>query len=85
MDHFTDKSQNDDFRKWMRDNPGGFYLNRRGRPSMMLHRVGCPHLGDGERLNLSKNPKVASEDKGELEVWLRMQGQYMERCGTCQP
>lgn len=85
MDNFTDKAQNDDFRKWMRDNPRGYYLNRRGRASMMLHRVGCSHLGNAERLNLSNNPKVASNDKSELEVWLRTQGQFVERCATCRP
>lgn len=31
MEHFTDEARNGEFREWMKENPGGFYLNHRGR------------------------------------------------------
>jgi hypothetical protein len=83
MKQFEDKNSRDEFRQWMKNNPQGFYINMRGRKDPMLHSVGCWHLGSGEGMNCTTNPKICSTDKQELINWTRELALELDICGDC--
>ena len=72
--------------------PNGFYLNegqvgniRRGQGGMILHKVSCPHLGNGEGVVSTTYAKVAADDRQELTVWAERHNLTVVACSTCKP
>jgi hypothetical protein len=84
--------ENDDegFRRWLIEHPAGFYLNAARLPTsdeVLLHRVGCPHVGKAERGDVHwthEYIKICSMSTIELEAWARSEaGKEVRHCGTC--
>jgi hypothetical protein len=82
---FAGADRDQDFCQWLNDNPTGFYLNERTKHSVMLHRVGCSHLGDGSEVNTTKNFKVASQEIEPLQQWANLHEFELTNCCTCKP
>lgn len=89
-DYIVFKDDDEGFRDWVRQHPSGFYINTERKPSpnyLMLHQVGCMHVGDAEDRDVSWTTdyiKVCSPIKLELEAWARtvVGGEAMP-CQTC--
>jgi hypothetical protein len=79
----------EEFQEWRRNNPDGFFLNRRPSGKYMLHHVSCHHLGDpwwkvadwGRSLTHSR--KICCVDYGALEKWAADQGDAVVDCQDC--
>jgi hypothetical protein len=89
-DYIIFKDDDEGFRDWTRQHPNGFYINTERKPSanyLMLHRVGCIHVGDAEDPDVSWTTdyiKVCSPIKMELEAWARtVVGGDPISCQTC--
>ena len=94
FDNTSDPQAHEKFRRWRVAHPDGYFLNIRGPRTMMLHRVGCPHLhyNGGEEYydgvttgNLAKNKKMCSLVKHELEDWAKHTGATWTECQDCFP
>jgi hypothetical protein len=91
-DYLIFKDDDESFRDWTRQHPSGFYINAERTPSpnyLMLHRVGCSHVGDGEDRDVSHTAdyiKICAQIKYELEAWARtvVCGEPTH-CQTCTP
>ena len=71
------------FVRWRRDNPDGFVVNC-GSRGWILHRTTCPNLKpDDETVCMTRNRKVCSEDRRELECWAENEGRTVSRCSNC--
>lgn len=79
-----DKQDDKEFKKWLKDNRNGYYLNKRQKNEMMLHKVGCWHLGDGEGMNSTTNLKVAAKSVNELFSWADRNGRKINSCSVKQ-
>lgn len=91
-DYLIFKDDDEAFRDWTRQNPTGFYINAERTPSpnyLMLHRVGCMHVGDGEDRDVAHTAdyiKICAPIKFELEAWARtVVGGDPIPCQTCTP
>ena len=91
-DFITFKDDDEGFRNWTRQHPNGFYINTQRTPTpnyLMLHRVGCMHVGDAEDNDVAWTAdyiKVCSLSKMELEAWARtVVGGEPTHCQTCAP
>ena len=91
-DYVVFRDDDEGFRDWMRLNPAGFYINTERTPTvnyLMLHRVGCMHVGDAVDRDVSWTAdyiKVCSPLKLELEAWARtVVGGEATPCQTCSP
>lgn len=80
------------FKDWMKQHQNGFYLNegdmgtiRRGTGKMILHKVGCSHLGDGEGVVSTTYAKVAADDYADLVDWAEEKRLEIVRCSRCKP
>jgi prevent-host-death family protein len=82
---FTTSAENADFKGWLRDHRHGFYLNERSRGAMMLHRVGCHHIGSGEGFSTTSNAKAAADSREALLTWAAEKGLPVVDCSTCRP
>lgn len=84
------KDDDQGFRRWLLEHPAGFYLNAARSPlsdDVLLHRVGCPHVGDAEPGEVGWTHdyiKVCSMSRVELEAWSRtVARQEARHCQTC--
>jgi hypothetical protein len=91
-DYVIYKDDDEGFRDWLRQHPSGFYMNAARTPSpdyLMLHRVGCMHVGDAESRDVGWTVdyiKICSPAKMELEAWARaVVGGEPTHCQTCAP
>jgi len=89
---FLTQAEDQQFKQWMAQHPDGYYLNeglagniRRGKGGMMLHKVGCHHLGTGEGVITTTYAKAASEDRRELLTWADGAGLTAVACRSCKP
>ena len=89
---FLTQAQDQEFKKWMLEHPYGFYLNerttgtiRRSEGEMILHKVGCHHLGDGEGYINTTYAKAAAENYEELVAWAKKKGLGVHHCQSCKP
>lgn len=89
-DFIVFKDDDQGFRDWIGVHPTGFYINTSRTPSadyLMLHRVGCTHVGDAEDRDVSWTKdyiKVCANTKLELEAWARTSvGGEPTLCQTC--
>jgi hypothetical protein len=79
------------FKDWMQQHwHDGFYLNekttgtiRRGKGTMIMHMVGCKHLGAGEGVVSTTYAKVASVHRDELRAWAHEQELQVVSCRSC--
>lgn len=74
------KQDDKKFKEWLKNNQSGFYLNKRPKNEVMLHKVGCSHLGDGEGMNSTTNQKVAANNVRELLDWANENGKEIKPC-----
>jgi hypothetical protein len=79
---FSGRDQDEIFRKWLCDKKTGFYLNKRSRNEWMLHKKGCWHLGIGEGVITTTNPKITSESVENLLDWAREKGLKVIPCSV---
>lgn len=84
------KDDDDGFRRWLAEHPTGYYLNvagPSGSEDVVLHRVGCPHVGDAEPGEVSWThdyKKVCSLNHLDLEAWARtLASNEAHHCRTC--
>lgn len=88
-DFIVFKDDDDGFRTWMNDHPNGYFINTTRTPSrdyLMLHRVGCLHVGeaDDDVQWTADYIKICSLGKLELEAWARTTvGGETTHCQTC--
>lgn len=83
-----DRSANDAFVRWRDGNSDGLFVNRRSPSQIMLHRSDCDHFdfNEKEKISLTKNMKVCSTDRWELESWAKVNGtQALRYCSHCKP
>jgi hypothetical protein len=88
---FSTPADDQAFKNWMQDHRhDGFYLNeettgtiRRGRGTMIMHMVGCKHLGTGEGVVSTSYAKVASVHREKLLAWATEHGLQVVPCGSC--
>jgi hypothetical protein len=80
------------FKSWLINNSNGFYLNegsrgniKRGSGKMILHIVGCKHLGMGEGVISTTFAKAASSDIQQLFIWANDKGLEVRSCRSCKP
>jgi hypothetical protein len=92
INQFTDQNQDQQFKDWLARHPDGFYLNERqrgnmisGQGQMMLHKVGCPHVGTGEGFITTTYAKAVSDDVDELIEWAKAKGLSIVNCSSCSP
>ena len=88
-----DENSHESFQRWRsRHWDDGYFLNRKSSRDVMLHRSPCPHLGDtdwgrGEQGwgSLTRNKKVCSTDRRELERWASENvTAALKRCKDCE-
>ena len=91
-EQFLTQAEDQRFKYWLTRHPNGFYLNersrgiiRRGQGEMVLHKVGCHHLGCGEGVISTTYAKAASDDMEELIIWATDHGLTVAGCSSCQP
>lgn len=89
---FLTQAHDQQFKDWLTQHPHGFYLNEgsmgtilRGEGRMILHRVGCHHLGMGEGVVSTTYAKVATDDREELLEWAKGTGLTVVACRSCKP
>jgi hypothetical protein len=92
VEEFAGATQDQQFKDWLQRHPHGFYLNegsvgniQRGAGGMILHRVGCHHLGGGEGVISTTYGKAASDDLEELMSWAERKGLGVVGCSSCKP
>lgn len=73
------KSQDADFRLWVREHPEGRLVNV---PSMRLHTPQCGHIGDF-RTKAAKACADGPTALADLRVWAK--GTRLLLCETCEP
>jgi hypothetical protein len=87
MKKFRDtESQNyqDDFVKWLRENPQGYVVNDRGRDGLMIHRATCFHFRPHDKWAKTNTLKACSLEKRELEDWARNErNEDLLACNDC--
>ena len=83
---FLDLSQDQQFKDWLAQHPDSFYLNKvPGKTKVMLHKVGCFHLGSGEGVVTTTHAKFASDNLHSLIAWAAKEGMAVDVCQTCAP
>ncbi len=92
IEQFLTQAHDQAFKDWMTQHPHGFYLNegspgtiRRGEGTMILHKVGCFHLGTGEGVISTTYAKAAADDPHELIAWATKSGLTVVACRSCKP
>jgi len=84
MESFWDREDSNApiaFREWREKNSQGFVMNCKTAGDMMLHRPDCPHFEfrPGTKVSLTKNRKICSLDREQLERWAEQRGS-LEPC-----
>jgi hypothetical protein len=75
----------EDFHGWRYAHPSGYILNPK---TLKIHTTSCPSLEahEWERGQLTNTPKLASENRTELELRAhRDSGKRATPCGQCEP
>ncbi len=92
VETFLTRADDPQFKAWMTHHAHGFYLNerntgniRRGTGEMILHRVGCSHLGMGEGVISPTYGKAAADDRAALRTWATQHGLTVVACRSCKP
>lgn len=92
VDLFLTQACDQQFKSWLKQHPHGFYLNERivgninrGAGNMIMHKVGCHHLGDGAGIISTTYAKVASDVKENLLAWAIDHGLKVDICRSCKP
>ena len=92
VEKFLTQAQDQLFKDWLAQHPHGFYLNEgsrgnieRGAGGMIVHKVGCHHLGTGEGVISTTYAKAASDDRDELVTWAKNEGLTVVACSSCKP
>lgn len=87
---FTKQAEDQQFKDWLAQHPHGFYLNvrrrgnlERGQGQIMLHKVGCYHVGTGEGFTTTTNAKVVCDSQKELTQWAEAKGLTIVVCSSC--
>lgn len=78
------------FQRWQAENPSGFYINQKSASNGMLHRVGCPHVGDAGDWDagfgdVTRRAKVCHGDRAALISWAEEKGVNISMCADCRP
>lgn len=73
------------FRRWLTENPDGYFVNVIGATGGMLHRGRCPHMKSGpdDPTNLVTHTKWTSRDQRELVARAEHEGRRLQRCRDC--
>ncbi len=78
VEQFIGQAKDQEFKDWLAQHPHGFYLNERmtgnlmrGQGEMILHKVGCHHLGTGEGVISTTYAKAGSDNREELIEWAK--------------
>ena len=87
MESFWDRDgqgQHEAFEKWRSENPRAFVLNCKSTTDFWLHRADCPHFkfDPSTPVSLTKNRKVCSLDRTQLERWANERG-TLTFCSDC--
>ncbi len=85
VEQFVGQAKDQEFKDWLAQHPHSFYLNQRGQSEVMLHKVGCFHLGTGEGYNSTANFKAGSDNRAELIEWAKAQDLKVVPCSSCKP
>jgi hypothetical protein len=92
VEQFLTQAEDQQFKNWLVGHSNGFYLNERdqgnirhGRGEMVLHRVGCHHLGNGEGVCSTTYAKAASDSREDLVAWASNNGLTVAPCSSCRP
>lgn len=91
-EEFLTQSEDQRFKTWMVQHPRGVYLNegrvgniKRSQGGMILHKVGCYHLGDGEGVISTTYAKVGADDVQDLRAWAERHSLTIAPCRSCKP
>ena len=87
MESFWDRDgqgQHEAVKKWCEENDRGFVLNCKSTTDFWLHRADCPHFtfDPSTPVSLTRNRKVCSLDRTQLERWARERG-ILTFCSDC--
>ncbi len=91
---FLTQADDEQFKQWMAEHPNGFYLNetqvgniKHGQGGVILHKVSCHHLGNGEGIISTTYAKVADEDREALVSWAHTSDKNLTvvNCSSCKP
>jgi hypothetical protein len=85
VEEFLTQERDQEFKNWLLQHPHGFYLNKRTNDEVMLHKVGCFHLGFSEGCSSTTKFKVGSDDREELETWAITKKFNLVSCRHCNP
>ena len=93
IQEFSDDTQQDahqQFQRWRRTHPTGFFINRESGTTYFLHTALCPHPGGTEwggdtSASLTHKRKVCSTTITELEAWALARGLSIRHCHDCTP
>lgn len=87
------RSHHDDFQRWRRKNPHGYFLAFRTATAAVLHRTsGCWHPGNSEWRSkdtqghsLTRKLKVCARTASELHAYAKTGGIEVAECAHCRP
>lgn len=92
VEKFLTQAQDQQFKDWLAQHPHSLYLNEgargnieRGSGEMILHKVGCHHLGKGEGVVSTTYAKAACDNRDELITWAEEKGLTVVACTSCKP
>jgi len=73
--------------QWWRNNPYGFYLNKRSgqMEDYMLHHTDCKHLKDKNKHNETATEKICHQSADVLVNWAQQQRLVIKLCKLCLP
>ena len=72
------------FIKWIDKNPDWFFVNRKSRFDMMLHRGKCPNQKPYNWAHQTGNLKACASERVKLEHWAEVEGvANLKVCSRC--
>jgi len=73
----------DDFERWMKSNPEGYFVNLTSAKTARLHRATCPHMTFRNPVNFVSRRKWVSENRSELVDRAHREHLELRPCADC--